>query len=112
METKKYCIATENIRPLLTDWEGFEGCLISDRITVDGCKVGYMYRDEPDSNYPDSGWCFLAGDETEEYLDNPGNSGAFSLNTACNFDEDIIPLLNSPCGSAFYRDKKGIFREE
>lgn len=34
------------------------GCLASDRITVDGMRVGYMYREEPDQDV-DSGWRFF-----------------------------------------------------
>ena len=51
----------------LIDWDepNGEGCLVSDRITKDGCKVGYMYREEPDDSAPDSGWRFMAGDEDD-----------------------------------------------
>lgn len=35
-----------------------EGCIVSDKITKDGYKVGYMYREEPKENKPDSGWVF------------------------------------------------------
>ena len=84
---------------------GPEGCFATNRITVDGKKVGYMYREEPDSDseLPDSGWRFFAGDETEEYTDNPDNINIFSLNTICNYDSDIIPYLDAPYGSAFIR---------
>ena len=61
-----------------------EGCIVSDRITKDGMKVGYMYRDEPNTDYPDSGWCFFAGDEDEEYSNDPNNQHVFALNTICN----------------------------
>lgn len=52
----------------LFHWEFPEGCFATDRILVDGCKVGYMYREEPDSDssMPDSGWRFNAGDESKE----------------------------------------------
>ena len=36
----------------LIDWNepNGEGCMVSDRITKEGFKVGYMYRDEPNPN--------------------------------------------------------------
>ena len=72
----------------LTDLKG--GCLASDKITVNGQKVGYAYREKPDSNFlNDSGWRFLAGDENEEYLNNPNNFDVFEINTICNYDQVI-----------------------
>ena len=54
----------------LIDWNepNGEGCIVSDRITKEGFKVGYMYREAPDEDNPDSGWRFLAGDEDEAYM--------------------------------------------
>ena len=80
-----------------------EGCFASDRITREGFKVGYMYREQPDEGSPDSGWRFLAGDEDDEYINNPENLHLFSLNTICNYDRDIIPHLKSAVGSAYIR---------
>jgi hypothetical protein len=74
----------------------------SDRITVDGKKVGYLYREEPDHKH-DSGWRFFAGDESQKYTDNPDNFAIYDVNTICNYDESIIPLLSAPYGSAFGR---------
>ena len=59
------------------------------------CKVGYCYREKPDGGW-DSGWRFTAGDESEAYMDDPNNAGIYKLNTICNDDPDIIPLLNTP----------------
>lgn len=53
----------ENIKHVLKDWKGPEGCLATDRIMVDGSRIGYMYREEPDPDMPDSGWRFTAGDD-------------------------------------------------
>jgi len=81
---------------------------------VDGCRVGYCYREEPeegDENW-DSGWRFTAGDESDSYMDDPGRSGIYHLNTLCNYDPDIIPLLDSEPGTAWCRDQSGVFRPE
>ena len=34
----------------------------------------------------------------------PNNSAVFALNTIANYDPDILPLLDSPAGTAFFRD--------
>lgn len=77
------------------------GCFVTKRVVVDGCKIGYMYREEPDSEFPDSGWRFFAGDETDEYANTPDNLCILCVNTVCNYDESIIPFLNMPCGTAW-----------
>ena len=57
----------------------------------------------------DSGWRFLSGDESDDYLSDPQNSDVYDLNTICNYDTDIIPFLSYPAGSAFERDLDGHF---
>ncbi len=96
-----YKIKNEDIKEIL-EWEGPDGCYATNRITIDGCKIGYMYREEP-ANEVDSGWRFFEGEEDDEYVDNVDNIGLYRLNTICNYDESIIPLLNSEYGSAYYR---------
>jgi len=97
----------ENEIKNLTSIKG--GCIASDRITVDGLKVGYMYREIP-SNESDSGWRFFAGDETDEYTNNPDNFSIFELNTICNYDNEIIPLLESEIGKSFARSEDGTLK--
>jgi hypothetical protein len=46
--------------------EGHGSWIATDRITVDGLRVGYMYSEAP-SNMIGSGWCFFSGDESQEY---------------------------------------------
>lgn len=89
----------------LIDWNepNGEGCIVSDKITKDGFKVGYMYREKPDDNRPDSGWRFMAGNEDDKYINNSSNHHIFSINTICNYDSDIIPYLNSKIGSVYIR---------
>lgn len=79
------------------------GCIVSDRITKDGYKVGYMYRENPDDGVPDSGWRFLAGNEDDAYMNDAGNHHILSINEICNYDCDIIPYLNSPINSTYIR---------
>lgn len=108
---RDYHVKAEDVKHLLPDWEGADGCIATNRITVEGCKVGYCYREKPNGDW-DSGWRFTAGDESDEYMDDPNNAGIYKLNTICNDDSDIIPLLNTPAPCAFARDEQGVFQPE
>lgn len=99
MKRKPFRLSAEQIRPLAP---GHGACFATDRITVDGEPVRYMYREAPDNDV-DSGWRFLAGTEDQAYLDDPANIGLYDVNTIANYDPDIIPLLDAPEGSAFER---------
>ena len=52
---RNYHVKAEDVKDLLPDWEGADGCIATNRITVEGYKVGYCYREEPDGGW-DSGW--------------------------------------------------------
>ena len=71
-------------------------------ITVEGRKVAFMYREAPDHDV-DSGWRFLTGHESDEYMNDPDHHAVYDVNTIANYDPDIIPFLDSPIGSAFER---------
>jgi hypothetical protein len=96
---KPFNIPKNHIRPLIPN---MGACFATDRILIDGLKVGYMYREESERD-DDSGWVFLAGDESQEYLDDQWNLGIYSVNTICNYDPEIIPLIHADTGSAFER---------
>ena len=82
--------------------------MATDKITVGGHRVGYMYREKPD--FPeDSGWRFFSGKESEEDLNDPDRTGIYDVNTVANYDGDIIPLLDSPVTSAF--ERRGFFKK-
>ena len=104
---KAYKLQSSQIRPLA---RGRGSCVASDLITVQGLKVGFMYREPPDGDL-DSGWRFLAGVETQAYLDDAANLALYDVNTVANYDPDVIPLLDAPPGSAFARDGSGAFVE-
>ena len=107
---RDYHVKAEDMKNLLPDWEEASGCIATNRITVEGCKVGYCYREKPDGDW-DSGWRFTAGDESDEYMGDPNNAGIYGLNSICNDDPDIIPLLNTPAPCAFERDENGVFQQ-
>jgi hypothetical protein len=106
MSHKLFQLRADQIQPLAT---GHGGCIASDMVTVDGRLVGYIYREEPSGEF-DSGWRMLAGQESQEYLDEESNLEIYDVNTIANYDPAIIPLLDAPIGSAFERDpESGIF---
>ena len=107
---RDYHVKAEDMEDLLPDWEEASGCIATNRITVEGCKVGYCYREKPDGDW-DSGWRFTAGDESDEYMDDPNNAGIYGLNSICNDDPNIILLLNTPAPCAFERDENGVFQQ-
>ncbi len=94
---KQFKLKKEQIKPLAL---GYGGCIASDKITVEGLPVRFMYREKID-NPQDSGWRFLSGTESDEYMDNPNNHAVYDVNTIANYDQSILPLLKSPIGSVF-----------
>ena len=103
MSEKQFHLRADQIKPLVS---GYGGCFASDKITMEGMKVGYMYRDEPEFG-ADGGWRFLSGDESQAYLDDASHLAIYDVNTITNYDPEIIPFLDAPIGSAFMRDERG-----
>ena len=89
--------------------DGKIGCYVTNRISLDGCQINYMERQLPNPNYPDSGWKFMAGDETVEYLSDGTNIAIFALNLIANYDKEILPLIDAPIGSVYVRNEEGKF---
>jgi len=105
---KKYKINAEDIKDLIPDEST---CFATDHITVDGMKIGFMYREKPE-NRKDSGWRFFSGTETEEYIDDINNTEVHDLNTIANYDPAIIPHLRALYGTEFERGEGDEFIEE
>lgn len=106
--TKRFALSRSQIRPIA---KGYGSCIATDQITVEGKRVGFMYRAPPGAP-PDSGWRFFSGEESQDYVDDPNNLAIYNVNTIANYDESIIPLLSAPIGSAFGRDVDGEFQRE
>ena len=100
MKPKKFKLSPDQIRRLIPD---MGGCIASDRITVDGKRVGTMAR-EVTNRSDDSGWVFLAGDESRSYRKDLKNFTAYHVNTLANYDPDVIPYLYALPGQVFDRD--------
>ena len=102
MTTKDFKIKADELVELVRK---MGGCFATDKITVDGMKVGYMYREEPDGKM-DSGWRFFSGTENQEYVDDPSNTMIYNVNTIANYDKTIIPYLDLPFGTELKRIDK------
>ena len=96
---KNFKIPGDQIRRLIRN---MVACYATDRITVDGLKVGYMFREFPDEDVF-SGWVFMSGDESQEYADNADNWAIYDVNTICNYDPAIIPFLDAVLNTAYGR---------
>jgi hypothetical protein len=97
---RKFKLAADEIVGLLARPMG--SGMASDHITVEGRLVGYMYREQPNHD-TDSGWCFLSGDESQEYADNPDNWAIYDLNTIANYDPAIVAYLDCEYGTELKR---------
>jgi hypothetical protein len=96
-KAKPYRLTAGELRPIAP---GHGACIASDKITVDGEPVRFMYRERA-IHEVDSGWRFLSGLESEAYLHDASNHAFYDCNTIANFDRTIVPLLDAPVGSAF-----------
>ncbi|MDT7838972.1 DUF2185 domain-containing protein [Aquabacterium sp. OR-4] len=81
-------------------------CLATDKIVADGQPVRFMYREAP-MFAGDSGWRFLAGTETDAYMEDPGHQRVHALTRVMELDPTVAPLLDSPVGAAFQRPERG-----
>lgn len=95
--TKRFKLSKEKIKPLA---EGFGACIATDKITVEGYPVRYMYREEPDNDM-DSGWRFMSGFEDDDYMNDGNYHAVYDVNTIANYDPSIIPFLASAIGAVF-----------
>jgi hypothetical protein len=99
MSSKRFYLSKDQLKSIAP---GLGGCIASDRIVVDGRKVGYMYRDVP-HNPMDSGRRFVAGDEDEAYMAEPSHHDIYDVNTVANYDPQIVPFLHMAVGSRLER---------
>jgi hypothetical protein len=102
---KKFKLSADKIVDLIGN---IGGCFATDKITVDGLPVGYMYREIPDDKF-DSGWRFFSGTETQLYADDPNNTSIYDTNTIANYDAAIIPYLDLAEGTELERNNDNSF---
>lgn len=85
--------------------------LVSTRITREGAPIGWLYREPPDRE-GDSGWRLLAGDESDEYADDPDHIVVLPLREVLERHPDIERLLSTAPPAAFTRDASGSYHRD
>lgn len=113
MQDKVFKIKAEDLKKITED---NRGCVATDKITIEGLKIGFMYREQPDEDIEnDSGWRFFSGTEEQDYVDDYNNSEILPINTVANYDKAILPYLKSKIGTMWERvegDKFVLYTEE
>ena len=99
--SKNYKLSKNEIKEIA---KGFGAGMATDKITVEGEPIGYLYREEPNFE-ADSGWRSFSGSEDQHYVDNPDNSSFYDINTIANYDDAIIPYLDLSMGTELERIK-------
>lgn len=94
----RYVIDTDIEDPSAKEFEQyFKRCFVTHRIIEDGEKPRYVYREPPD-NENDSGWRFFAGDESDEYGDDPSNISCIAVGKVLNRDRSLIEIFHETNG--------------
>ena len=107
MTKKNFKISKDKIKEIIIP---IGSCIASDKITVEGLPVGYMYREKPNFN-TDSGWRFFSATESQEYMDNAENLMIYDVNTIANYDAVIVPYLQLAIGIELERKPNNVFHE-
>lgn len=94
----------------------WQRCFVTGRVLYDERPVGCLYREEPEAceGAPEdfSGWNLMAGDEDDEYLDDPDNWHYVALGAVLNIDDRFIDLLEAPYDTEFeFDEERGEFVE-
>ena len=80
--------------------------IASKRVTEEHLPIGYLYREPPDKER-DSGWRVFAGDETQEYADEPTNFAMYNAGTIVEMDPTVASVLATAWPATFFRDASG-----
>lgn len=84
-------------------------CLVTKKVLEEE-RVGYLYRVEPEEDFPDCGWRIFTGDESEAYIADPEHIVMESFSHICNIDPTILPYFNAGYGKA-YEKKNNVWME-
>ncbi|TDQ08260.1 DUF2185 domain-containing protein [Pedobacter metabolipauper] len=78
------------------------GLMVSKMVADEQIKPRFMYR-EKRTRPEDSGWRIFTGFETEEYTDDPDNTGIYNPSTILKIDPSIAGILLKGIGSVYER---------
>ncbi len=75
-------------------------CLVSRNVTHNLQPIKWMYREEPIEEF-DSGWRIFCEEDTEEYINQPGNIIPLEFNVLANLNPHVVEVYNAPVGADF-----------
>lgn len=78
------------------------GLMVSKMVVDENIKPRFMYR-EKKTRAEDSGWRIFTGFESEEYNDDPDNTGIYNPSTILKIDPSIADILLKGIGSVYER---------
>ncbi|GAA5021983.1 hypothetical protein GCM10011506_01810 [Marivirga lumbricoides] len=85
------------------DFPPIGGLMVSKIVSEEKKKPLFMYR-EKRTRPEDSGWRIFSGYESQDYTDNPNNTGIYNPSTILKIDSSIKELLLKGVGSVFERE--------
>ncbi len=106
MAWQKYAWYQPKSREWVALFDVSQQCLITKKALEEG-RSGHMYREEPEEDFSDCGWRFLTGDETEEYVSEPGNVVLCTYSDACNLDPSVRAYFYAAYGMQYVKTKEG-----
>jgi hypothetical protein len=65
--------------------------------------VCFLFRMRP-NNQNDSGWLFMSGTESQEFVADTNNLKICPLKSFCELDPSLLEVIDSPVGSVWERD--------
>lgn len=92
------------------DFPRIGGLMISKMVFDQNIKPRFMYR-EKRTRPEDSGWRIFTGFESEEYTDDPNNTGIYNPSTLLKLDPSMADLLLKGVGSVFEKDENNEWYE-
>ena len=111
-DVDEFLSAAEDLDPTVVRKEVLaKFAFVSKKITQEGWKVGYMLRDDPEED-DDSGWQFFAGDEDDDYSNDPDNVEMIPVAAVVELDPVVMNYLGSPVGASFVRVSSDEFEED
>lgn len=82
--------------------------VVSARVAREGADVGWLYREDPDRDQ-DSGWHVFAGNESQQYVDDPANALLLTVRDLAEADPALAAILATPAPATFERSTDGTF---
>ncbi len=97
LESKQYYLPMIERKKL---WE--MTAIVSKKVREEGWKINYGMRDKP-TREGDSGWYFGAGNESDDYVNNPDNLELWKIGSVLMYDQALAEFITASYGTAILR---------